>query len=152
MTAVASAAKLEFVRGLGADEVLDYTATDPVDGSRTYDLILEMGGIRPDTVLRRALTPTGTAVIVGGEGGGRVTGGFLGSMTAGLRSTFRRQKVTGLMSVTTTADLERIGSALTSGDVVAAIDEVLPLAQAPDALRRIEARTVRGKLVIDPSL
>ena len=152
VTAVASTAKLDFVRGLGADEVLDYTAMDPVDGSRTYDLILEMGGIRSDSALRRGLAPDGRAVIVGGEGGGRVTGGFLGSMTAGLRSTFRRQKVTGLMSVTTTADLEKVAAALSAGDVVPAIDEVLPLAQAPDALRRIESRTVRGKLVIDPAL
>jgi len=152
VTAIASTAKLDFVRGLGADEVLDYTATDPVDGTLTYDLILEMGGIRSDSALRRGLTPGGRAVIVGGEGGGRVIGGFLGSMTAGLRSTFRRQKVTGLMSVTTTADLERVAAALSAGDVVPAIDDVLPLADAAEALRRLESRRVRGKLVIDPTL
>jgi NADPH:quinone reductase-like Zn-dependent oxidoreductase len=151
VTAVASTAKLDFVRGLGADEVLDYTATDPVDGSRTYDLILEMGGIRSDSALRRGLTPDGRAVIVGGEGGGRVTGGFLGSMTAGLRSTFRRQKVTGLVSLTSAADLERVAAALSARDVVPAIDAVLPLAEAAEALRRLESRRVRGKLVIDPA-
>jgi NADPH:quinone reductase-like Zn-dependent oxidoreductase len=151
VTGVASTAKLEFVRDLGVDDVLDYTAVDPTDGSRRYDLVLEMGGIRPLSVLRRALTPRGRAVIVGGEGGGRVTGGFLGGMTAGVRSAPFRQKVVGLMSLTTTDDLAAVGAHLASGAVVPAIDRVFPLAEAPDAVRRLEARQVRGKLVVDPT-
>lgn len=152
VTGVASGAKLEFVRSLGADEVIDYTTSDPTDGSHTYDLILEMGGRRSLPVLRRALTPRGRVVVVGGEGGGRVTGGFLGNLTLGARTAFSAQKAVGLVSTTTVADLTRVGELLASGDVVPAIDAVLPLAAASDALWRIERHQVRGKLVLDPAL
>src|SRR5688572_28638173 len=76
VTGVASTAKLDFVRSLGADHVLDYTRDDFADGTRKYDLILDIGGLPTLSRLRRALTSTGTAVIVGGENGGNVTGGF----------------------------------------------------------------------------
>jgi NADPH:quinone reductase-like Zn-dependent oxidoreductase len=109
-----------------------------------------MGGLHAHSELRRALSPRGRAVVVGGEGGGRVTGGFLGSMTAGIRSLPRRQKVTGLISLTTVDDLTEVGRALAAGSLVPAIEQVLPLAEVPDAIRRLEARQVRGKLVIDP--
>jgi NADPH:quinone reductase-like Zn-dependent oxidoreductase len=152
VTAVASAAKLAFVRGLGADEVLDYAASDPTDGSQKYDLVLEMGGRRTLATLRRALTPNGRAVIVGGEGGGRVTGGFLRSMLAGVASLPFRQKVVGLVSVTTVRDLEAIGDLLASGAVKPAIDEVYALGDAPAAMQRLEDRQVSGKVVLDPAL
>ncbi|MEZ5190486.1 MAG: NAD(P)-dependent alcohol dehydrogenase [Schumannella sp.] len=151
VTGVASGAKLDFVRGLGADETLDYATTDATDGSRAYDLVLEMGGLRPLRVLRRSLAPTGRAIIVGGEGGGRVTGGFLRGMTAGIASAPHRRKVTGLVSVTTASDLAAVGELIASGAVVPAIQEVLPLDALPDALRSLESHQVRGKLVIDPT-
>lgn len=143
VTGVASTRKLEFVRSLGTDEVVDYTTTDPVAGSARYDLILEMGGRRKHSALRRALTPGGRAVIVGGEGGGRLTGGFLKNLVAG-------RGVKGLVSSTTIEALQGIASALADRSVVPAIDEVLALADAPEALRRVEAGQVRGKLVLDP--
>lgn len=152
VTAVASAGKIDLVRALGADEVVDYTTTDVTDGSERFDGILEMGGRRPLRVLRRALTPRGRVVVVGGEGGGRVTGGFLGNLTLGARSAFAAQKAVGLVSATTAADLTRVGELLASGEVVPAIDEVLPLEAAPDALWRVERHQVRGKLVLDPAL
>ena len=76
VTGVASTGKLDFVRDLGADEVLDYTRQDPVDGARRFDLILDTGGNRPLRTLQRALAPQGTLVIVGGEGGRGLLGGF----------------------------------------------------------------------------
>lgn len=150
VTGVASTAKLDLVRSLGADEVLDYTVTDPTDGTRTYDLIVDMGGNRPLSALRRTLTPGGRAVIVGGEGGGRVTGGFFRGMTAGLASVGHRQKVSGLMSKTTREALVDLDTLLANGSLKPAIDKVYPLAETATALRRLEARQVRGKLVIDP--
>lgn len=144
VAAAASAGKLDFVRSLGADEVIDYTVTDPVDGSQRYDLVLEMGGRRRHADLRRALTHDGRAVVVGGEGGGRVTGGFLRNMAA-------MGRVKGLISTTTVADLERVGQLLASGVLVAAIDRTYPLAETADAMRALLAREVRGKLVIDPT-
>lgn len=70
VTGVCGPAEADLVRSLGADEVLIYTREDPTDGGRHYDLIVDTGGNRPLSRLRRALTPRGTLVIVGGEGGG----------------------------------------------------------------------------------
>ncbi|HET7351313.1 MAG TPA: NAD(P)-dependent alcohol dehydrogenase, partial [Marmoricola sp.] len=76
VTGVASTAKLELVRTLGADHVLDHTRQDFARTGATYDLILDIGGNPSIARLRQALTPHGTAVIVGGEGGGDLTGGL----------------------------------------------------------------------------
>ncbi|HEV7741731.1 MAG TPA: NAD(P)-dependent alcohol dehydrogenase [Pseudolysinimonas sp.] len=153
VTGVASTSKLDSVRALGADEVIDYTSTDATDGSQRYDVIVDMGGNRPLAVLRRALGPHGRAVIVGGEeGGGRVLGGFQRSMFAGLASGLGRQRVVGIVSLTMTADLVRVGELLASGTMTSRIDRAYPLAQTADAIRRLEARQVRGKLVIDLGL
>jgi NADPH:quinone reductase-like Zn-dependent oxidoreductase len=76
VTAVASTAKLDLVRSLGADHVLDYTRDDYADGTHRYDLVLDIAGNPGLSRLRRALTPNGTAVLVGGEDGGNLTGGM----------------------------------------------------------------------------
>ena len=76
VTGVCSTAKLDLVRSLGADHVIDYTRDDFADGTHRYDLILDIAGNPTLSRLRRALTPTGTAVIVGGEEGGNLTGGM----------------------------------------------------------------------------
>src|SRR4029079_5235725 len=67
---------IELVRSLVADHVIDYTRDEFADGVHRYDLILDTAGRRSLTQLRRALNPHGTLVIVGGEGGGKWTGGF----------------------------------------------------------------------------
>ena len=76
VTGVASTAKLDLVRSLGADHVLDYTVDDFADGARRYDVIIDIAGNPSLSRLRRALTATGTAAIVGGEEGGNFTGGM----------------------------------------------------------------------------
>src|SRR3954454_4606532 len=74
VTGVCSSAKLDLVRSLGADVVIDYTQTDLAASGVRYDVVLDIGGDRPVRTLRRVLTPDGTLVIVGGEGGGRWLG------------------------------------------------------------------------------
>ena len=76
VTGVCSTSKMDLVGSIGADEVIDYTREDFADGSRRWDVIVDTAGRRPLSVLRRALSPHGTLGIVGGEGGGRWTGGF----------------------------------------------------------------------------
>ena len=76
VTGVCSTSKAELVQTIGADEVIDYTREDFTDGTRQFDLILDTAGRRPLSQLRRALTPHGTLVIVGGEGGDRWLGSF----------------------------------------------------------------------------
>ena len=74
VTGVSGTTKQDLVRSLGADHVIDYTRADFADSTQRYDLILDIAGNPSLSRLRRALTPTGTAIIVGGEDAGRWTG------------------------------------------------------------------------------
>jgi NADPH:quinone reductase-like Zn-dependent oxidoreductase len=148
VTGVSSTAKVDLVRSLGADHVLDYTQDDFADGTRHYDLILDIGGNPPLSRLRRALTPTGTAVIVGGEEGGRWTGGFGRSLRAPLVSLFVRQRLTMLASKERASDLERLAPLIESRQVTPSIDRTYTLDEVPDAMRHLEAGDVRGKIAI----
>ncbi len=83
VTGVCSTAKMDLVRSIGADDVIDYTSEDFTDGTRRFDLILDIAGNRPLAALRRALTPAGTLVIVGGEGRRAVAGGHAAQYRGG---------------------------------------------------------------------
>jgi NADPH:quinone reductase-like Zn-dependent oxidoreductase len=148
VTGVSSTAKLDLVRRLGADHVIDYSKDDFADGTRRYDLILDIGGNPTLARLRRALTPTGTAVIVGGEEGGNWTGGFGRSLRAPLVSLFVRQRLIMLASKERASDLERLADHIEAGTLTPSIDRTYPLEGVPDAMRHLEAGDVRGKVVI----
>ena len=148
VTGVCSTAKVELVRGLGADEVVDYTVTDVTDGDRTYDLILDIAGNRRIRSLRRVLQPRGTLVMVGGEGGGRLTGGLDRQFRAVLLSLVVRQRMRFFVSLTRRADLEVVRELVESGAVRPAVHRAYPLAEAADALRDLEQGRIRGKAVV----
>ena len=148
VTGVCSTAKLEFVRSLGADQVVDYTRQQFADGTTTYDLIVDIAGNVSLSRLRRALTSTGTLVIVGGEEGGRWTGGFGRSLRAPLLSPFVRQRLTMLASKERASDQERLTPLIEAGKVTPTIDRTYPLDRVPEAMRHLEAGGVRGKVVI----
>jgi NADPH:quinone reductase-like Zn-dependent oxidoreductase len=90
---VCSTGKVDLVRSIGADHVIDYTRKDFADGSRRYDLVLDIGGNSPLSRRRRVLTPKGTLVIVGGEGGAKWTG-MSRQIRALALSPFVRQRLT----------------------------------------------------------
>ncbi len=148
VTGVCSTAKADLVRSIGADHVIDYTREDFADGNRHYDLILDIGGNSRLSRLRRALTANGTLVIVGGEEGGKVTGGFQRSLAAPLLSLFVRQRLTMLASKERHTDLEVLRPLIEAGHVTPALDRAYPLAQAPAAMRPLEAGHARGKIAI----
>jgi NADPH:quinone reductase-like Zn-dependent oxidoreductase len=148
VTGVCSTAKLDFVRSLGADHVLDYTRQDFAGGTDTYDLIVDIAGNASLRRLRSALTPTGTLVIVGGEEGDSLTGGFGRSLRAPILSAFVRQRLTMLASKERASDQERLTPFLEAGTVTASIDRTYPLDRVPEAMRHLEAGDVRGKVVI----
>jgi NADPH:quinone reductase-like Zn-dependent oxidoreductase len=150
VTGVASAAKLDYVSSLGADVVLDYARTDVTRTGERYDLVLDTAGNRAISSLRRLLAPRGRLVIVGGEGGGSVTGGFGRSLRALLMSPFVSQTLTGLVSVVTADDLRTLAGLLESGKIRPVIDDSYPLAEAATAMRRLTDGSVRGKLVVTP--
>lgn len=148
VTGVASTAKVDFVRSLGADQVVDYTRSDFADGTTRYDLILDIGGNSPLARLRRALTANGTLVIVGGESGGKLTGGFDRQLRALVLSLFVGQRLTMVTAKEQYADLEILAHHIEAGDISPAVDQTYPLDQAPEGMRRLAAGQVRGKLAI----
>jgi NADPH:quinone reductase-like Zn-dependent oxidoreductase len=147
VTGVASTPKIDLVRSIGADHVIDYTREDFADGIHRYDLILDIGGNSPLSRLRRALTPTGTLVIVGGEHGGKWTG-VNRQLRALALSPFIHQRLTTFISKERHADLETISQLIESGHVAPVIDEAYALADVTDAMRRLHAGHARGKIVI----
>jgi len=148
VTGVCSAAKVDLVRSLGAEHVIDYTRADITDDGERYDLVLDIGGNRPLSQLRRVLTHEGTLVIVGGEGGGRWTGGIHRQLGATVMSLFVRQRLGTLLANENTADLDALRALIETGAVTPAIDKVVALDDVPDAIRGLAAGHVRGKIVI----
>jgi NADPH:quinone reductase-like Zn-dependent oxidoreductase len=149
VTAVSSGAKADLVRSIGADDVIDYTREDVTDGSRHWDVIVDTAGRRPLSQLRRALTPTGTLVIVGGDGGGKWTGGFFrGMLRAPIVSLFVGQRLRGLATKIEQEDLVALAVLVEAGAVTPVIDRTYPLIEASDAIRYLEEGHAAGKIVI----
>ena len=151
VTGVCSTSKANLVRALGADEVIDYTREDFTDGTRQFDLILDTAGRRPLSQLRRALTPQGTLVIVGGEGGDRWLGGFQRQMFAPLSSLFTEQKLLSLISKERHKDLLTLRDLIEAGKLTLVIDRTYSLRDAPQAIRYLEQGHARGKVVLTVS-
>jgi len=148
VTGVCSTSKVELVRGIGADEIIDYTREDFADGTRRFDVIVDTAGRRPLPQLRRALAADGVLVIVGGEGGGRWLGGFQRQLGAPFRSIGRKQKLIGLMYRETQDLLLALSELVEAGKVAPVIDLTYPLGEAADAIRYLEQGHVAGKVVL----
>lgn len=148
VTGVCSPEKVEMVRSIGADHVIDYTREDFASGDPRYDLILDIGGNSSLSRLRRALTRRGTLVLVGGEGGGRWLGVVERLLRAHLLFPFVRQRLGTFVASENHEDMEVLGELVESGKVTPVVDLTFPLAEAPEAIRYLEAGYVRGKVVI----
>ena len=128
--------------------MVDYTRDDITDQGPRYDLILDTAGARPVSRLRRALTPRGTLVIVGAEGGNRWTGGIGRQLRAVMLSPLVHHKLRMFIARANTEDLEYLKELLETGKLTPVIDRTYPLSQVPDAMRRLERGHARGKIVI----
>jgi NADPH:quinone reductase-like Zn-dependent oxidoreductase len=149
VTGVCGPTNVDLVRSIGADHVIDYTRENFADGARRFDLILDNAGRRPLSVLRRALAPRGTLVIVGGEGGNRWSGGFGRQiLRAPLLSLLGSQSLLSLTADVCTRDLDVLRELIESGKVTPVIDRTFPLAQAPEAIRYVHDGRARGKVVV----
>ena len=148
VTAVASTAKLDFVRSLGADHVLDYTREDFAGTGERYDLVIDLAGNPSLTRLRRALTPSGTAVITGGEQGGNLAGGMGRPMRALVLSLFLRQRFANFVAKERASDLERLTELIEAGKVTPSLDRSYPLEHAAEAVRQLVSGQVCGKFAI----
>jgi NADPH:quinone reductase-like Zn-dependent oxidoreductase len=148
VTGVCSTAKVDLVRRLGADEVIDYRTRDFTAVDRRHDLVLDIGGNTPLSRLRRTMTATGRLVFVGGENGGDWTAGFGRPLLALLLGAFVKQRFVMLASKERHTFLERIAELAAAGKIRPAIDRHIELADVGNALHELEAGRVAGKLLV----
>jgi NADPH:quinone reductase-like Zn-dependent oxidoreductase len=148
VTGVCSTAKADLVRSIGADHVIDYTREDFAEGDQRYEVILDIGGNSSLARLRRALTPGGTLVITGGEGGGRWLGGTDRQIRALLLSPFVGQKLGTFINKENHEDMIVLKELIESGKLTPVIGETYPLSEAPEAIWHLEEGRARGKVVI----
>ncbi|MBB2913006.1 NADPH:quinone reductase-like Zn-dependent oxidoreductase [Streptosporangium becharense] len=148
VTGVCGPDKTDLVRSIGADHVIDYTREDFTDLPSRYDLILDIAGNRPLSRLRRVLTPRGTLVIMGGEGGGRWIGSIDRQLRAVLLSPFVGHRLLMLMSIPREQDLRLLAELIETGRLTPVVGRTYPLDEAPDAVRYVGEGHTRGKVVI----
>jgi NADPH:quinone reductase-like Zn-dependent oxidoreductase len=149
VTGVCSTSKADLVRSIGADDIIDYTHDEIDCNGARYDVVIDTAGNRPLSLLRRALTPHGTLVLVGGEhGGGRVLGGFDRRLWAPLVSMFVGQRLRGLVAKERAEDLEAMTRLIESRDVTPVIEGTYALADAPAAIRHLAEGHAAGKVVV----
>ncbi len=148
VTGVCSTAKINLVRSLGADHIIDYTREDFVEGGLEYDLIIDNAGNRPLSQLRRALTPNGALVIIGGENGGNWAGPAGRLLPAMVLSPFVSQNLVALMAVERLEDLQTLSEMIEAGQVTPAVERTYPLIEAPEAVRYVGEGHSQGKVVV----
>jgi NADPH:quinone reductase-like Zn-dependent oxidoreductase len=147
VTGVSSTEKVDLVRSLGADDVVDYRTTDLATLGRRFDVVLDIGGNRRLRTLRRLLTPTGTLVIVGGEDGGQWLG--MGrQVLALLLSPFGKQKLRMFVASENAADLVALAGSIEAGQVSPVVDRTFPLAEAAAAVAHMSGGKARGKVAV----
>ncbi|MDQ1660436.1 MAG: hypothetical protein QOJ68_416 [Blastococcus sp.] len=151
VTGVAGPAKLDLVRSLGADHVLDHSREDFADGGPRFDVVLDIGGNSGLARLRRAITPRGRLVIVGGETDGRLLGGSSRQIRATLLSPFVSQTLGSFIATENAADLTALTELIEAGQVSPTIDRIYPLAETAAAIRHLLDGQARGKLVVSVS-
>jgi NADPH:quinone reductase-like Zn-dependent oxidoreductase len=148
VTGACSTAKMDLVRSVGADHVIDYTSQDFADGEHHYDAILDIGGNSRLSHLRRALTDRGRLVIVGGETDGRLLGGTDRQLRALLLSPLVSQKLGTFIASENSDDLRVLRDLVECGQLAPAIDRTYPLSETPAAIRYVQEGRARGKVVI----
>jgi NADPH:quinone reductase-like Zn-dependent oxidoreductase len=139
VTGVCSTTNLEFVRSLGADEVVDYTVADFTHDLQ-YDVIIDNVGNRTLRTLRHALAPGGTVVAVGG--------GMSRKLGTKLLARFVEQRLVTFIAKVSKADMVVLKELSEAGKIAPAIGRTYPLSETPDAIRYVETRHARGKVVI----
>lgn len=135
VTGVCSTAKMNVVRSLGADDVVDYTNGDVTRSAQRYDIVLDTGGNRALGDLRRLLRPGGTLVLIGGEGGNRVLGGTSKWIQALVIAPFVGQNLRPLSTAPNKRDLLLLKDLIESGKIMPVIDRTFALKDVPDAFR-----------------
>jgi NADPH:quinone reductase-like Zn-dependent oxidoreductase len=151
VTGVCRTSKVETVRGLGADRIIDHTQRDFADGSLQYDLILDIGGKTPVTKLRRALTEAGRLVFVGAENAGDWSAGFERQLFGALLGMFVKQKFIMLASREHYSYFEQLAQLAEAGKLEPVIDRRSQLQDVAAAISDLVAGRICGKVVVIPA-
>ncbi|NJP07460.1 MAG: NAD(P)-dependent alcohol dehydrogenase [Chloroflexaceae bacterium] len=144
VTAVCSTSKIDMVRSIGADHVIDYKREDVTQGQQRYDLILDAAAYRSIRDYQRILQPKGTYVLIGGS----MKNLFQAMLFGPLLSKTSGQKIGNMLVQPNTQDLRFMRDLLESGKVKPVIDKRYPLREVPQAMRYFESRQAQGKIVI----
>jgi NADPH:quinone reductase-like Zn-dependent oxidoreductase len=148
VTGVCSTRNLELVRSIGADHVVDYTRENYTESGKLYDLIIDNVGNHSLSANRRALSPEGRLVIVGGQGGNWL-GPMLRPLGAMMLSPFMDQKMGMMLARMDKDDLAVLADLMQAGKVTPVIDRRFPLNEVPAAIRYSEEGHARGKIIIN---
>ena len=146
VTGVCGPAKVETVRSLGADHVIDRSREDFSRSGKRFDVVLDTAN-RSLRAVRRVLVPRGRLAMVGGRGG-RVLGPVPQYIAASILSPIVRKKMAPVMGHRSGEDLATLREMIEAGKVKPAVDRVYPFAEAPDAIQQLESGQVRGKVVV----
>jgi NADPH:quinone reductase-like Zn-dependent oxidoreductase len=149
VTGVCSTGKVEMVRSIGVDHVIDYTQEDFTQSGKKYDLIFQLAGTSSASDLRRALTPRGTLVLSSGELSGRWLGPVARIIKAVVLSPFVSQRLGAFEAKRSKEDLQVLKELIEAGKVTPVIDRTYSLGDVPEAMRYLEEGHARGKVVIN---
>jgi NADPH:quinone reductase-like Zn-dependent oxidoreductase len=144
VTGVCSTRNLDIVRSIGADHVIDYTKEDFTQKTQSYDLILAVNGYQPISAYKRALSPDGNYVLVGGSGA-QLTQAMVQGPWISLTG---NKKMGNMLQRPNQKDLVFIKDLLETGRVKPVIDRSYKLSEMPEALSYFEEGHSQGKVVI----
>jgi len=151
VTGVCSTGKVDLVRSIGADHVIDYTKEDFTKGDQRYDVIFDNVNNHSFSDRRRVLTPNGVCVLAGIGGAGLhpgMLGRVVGILKANLLSRFVRQKFVRYGTETNKEDLTLLSDLMQTGKVKPVIDRTYKLSETAEAMRYFEEGHARGKVVL----
>jgi len=145
VTGVDSAIKLEMMKSIGADHVLDYMETDFAKTGESYDIILDTVARRSLRSYRRVLNPNGMLVIVGGNRRALFRALILGPLVSRMGS---RSYGINPIDKNPMQDYDFLAELFEAGKVVPVIDRYYPLSEVPEAIKYLEDGLAAGKVVI----
>lgn len=148
VTGVCGPAKIDLVRSLGAEVVIDHTTTPLETVGERFDVVVDIAGHRPVKLLRGLLTQRGCLVVVGSEHEGRWLGGLQRSIGAALLSPFVRQRLVMLAASEDGTDLAALTEVIERGGMRPALERTFGLEEAAAAVDHVAGGRARGKVVV----
>ncbi len=152
VTGVDAPGKLDMLRSIGADRVIDYTQEDFTESGERYDVVLDIAGTRPWSAVKRALNPDGTYVLIGHDQYGASGHRWFGSLGRFFKLMVISPFVSHLHPFRGTKDpgdrLVVLKELIEAGKITPVIDRTFPLSEVPEAIRYLESGQTQGKIVI----